>query len=188
MDARDVEQAEDRLRGFGERGLAQLAAGVLALTGAVAAPALAPSLAIPIFVAGTALACLGAAALVRRSFLLDDLVTDRDAYAIGGVRLHALRAASTDHRRRAAESVRMLLEAPPSGLEARVEHERPLLEELADELADDTLPLDPRCAVELERLLEGRTLGALYDAGVPAADLHAALIRILGGFAQRPAA
>ncbi len=186
MDARHVEQAGRELHDLRFRGIEEVALGAAALVLAIVATEVKPSLALPLFVGGAAVAAIGIGALVHRYLLIEQLVCDPDAYLIPDVRSRALQAASPGHRRALARSIRGVLADPGFALADRVAANRAELEELVAALERDDLSLDPACAVSLERLLEGDELKSpLYDTAVPPVDLRSRLLQILAGFEQR---
>ena len=116
MYARAVDDAAERLRDLRREAWHALGLAAVALGLAVAATALRPSLALPLFVGGLGLTVLGVRALWRRWDLVEWLVGDRDAYAIPEVYVFATRE---DDSRKAAH-VRHVDPEPTGGAAARV--------------------------------------------------------------------
>jgi hypothetical protein len=173
--ARQVDGAATRLRDLRAQAADELALAAAALLLAVASTRLYPSLAIPLLLAGATVTFLGLRALVRRTFLLEDLALDADAYAIPDVRRYAVRAAAPEHRRALAGSLRAALSARGEGL-AQVRCE---LRELIPALEDERVAWEPRDVVALERWL--------HDAGaaVPAGEARAHLRALLASLAPQ---
>jgi hypothetical protein len=146
-----------------------------------------PTIALPLLAAGLAGAALAVRAFWRRWDLVDRLLMEREAYEIAEVRTRAEHLALLENRRSLASSIRWRLEhasafAEPDGRLLRV---APELAELADELADETLELDPLRAVECERLLTDGVTSPLVDPTASVDDLYAWVCRIRAGFAPR---
>jgi hypothetical protein len=149
-----------------------------------------PTIALPLLIAGMAGAALAVRAFWRRWDLVDRLLLDRDAYAIAEVRSRAEQAALLENRRSLASSIRWRLEhasafTEPDGRLLRV---APFLAELADELDDEMLDLDPLRAVECDRLLADGLASPLVDATASVDDVFAWVRRIRAGFAPREVA
>lgn len=181
MTARAIEHESARLTGMRTRVVegATLAAGTFAA--ALLATELAPDLAVPLLLGALWMTAVAMRAFVRRHLLIEDLALDREAHAIPAVRKLALRASSPEHRKLVAASIGAVLEASAGRVE-RIEAQRELLEELAADLVDERLSLEPAAAVALDRLtVEG--WDAFYGSAVPADELGSQLRRILGGFA-----
>lgn len=186
MTARGVDEACDRLRRlrqdeWSELGLAGVAMG-LALTASV----LHPPLALPLVVGAFVLLALGLRALVLRWELFDNLLLDPDAYAISEVHRRAQDRASTRSRQELARSLRRRLEVV-SGypIRPRVAAVSADLAALARELDDESLALDPWCAVRCEQLVTSVADSPLLNDALPAEDLLARINAIRGGFRQR---
>jgi hypothetical protein len=181
MTARDVDFLGRRLRLLQEQAFGRLAVAALAFGGALAASELRKDLAIPLLVAGIALAFLGLAAFVRRDCLLDEVASDRDAFALPAVRRYGVRLTTMERRRDDAASIRLLLRSRELATAERIEANRAALEYLARELERDELVFDPVCAVKLEHLLLRPEESALFRAELPASDLNSALVQIAAG-------
>jgi hypothetical protein len=186
MNARSLEQAEERLHDLRVRTVEGGALAAASLAAAVAAGRLYPALAVPLLAGGVATAFLGMRAFVRRHLLIEDLAADRDAFLIDEVHRFALRAASAENRRLVADSLRGVLDASGPEVE-RVEANRARLEELAAALLDEHLALDLDSAVLVDRL---RTDGwrPLYSSTVSGEDARSRLQQILDGFHDAHAA
>lgn len=149
-----------------------------------------PTLALPLLAAGLAGAALAVRAFWRRWDLVDRLLMEREAYEIDEVRTRAEQIALLETRRALAISIRWRLEhatafTDPDGRLLRI---APEIAALADDLADETLELDPLRAVECERLLTDGLTSPLVDPTASVADLYAWICRIRAGFRPRGAA
>jgi hypothetical protein len=144
-----------------------------------------PTIALPLLAAGLGGAALAVRAFWRRWDLVDRLLLVREAYEIAEVRTRAEHMALLENRRSLASSIRWRLEhasafTEPDGRLLRVV---PELSALADELADETLELDPLRAVECERLLMDGLTSPLVDPTASVDELFAWVRRIRAGFA-----
>ena len=164
MTARQIDDATERLRDLRLRGTEELAVGATALVIALAATQLRPALAAPLLAGAVVVSFLGVVALVRRSFLIEDLAAERDAYVIPAVRRFGRRAVSPPHRRLLAGKLRA----------SRLEAACPELDELIADLEDDSLRWEPSAAVALERWLD--------EPPGSDADARARLRSVLAGF------
>jgi len=179
MYARAVDDAATRLRDLRRDELEGLAAGALALALAMVATQARPAFALPLFVGGIVVGGRGLVAAVRRWDLVDRLAGEPDAHAIPDVLAYARRETSMSRRNAQATMLRRLEVAPgPYGTRLRL---TPELERLAAELADETLELDPVCAVACTRLVCDPD-SPLHDPSVPPAVLRARVERIRAGF------
>jgi hypothetical protein len=178
MYARAVDDAATRLRELRRDEWEGLALGALALTLALAATQVRPSLAVPLFLGGLVVGGRGLAAGVRRSELVEWLVRDRDAYAIAEVRAHAAREATMRRRTVCAAWIRAVLELHRTDVAPDLAE--PLLA-LAVELDDAALVLDPSAAVACTRLVEDEALLVRDLLEAPAA-VRARVDRIRAGF------
>lgn len=181
MSAREVERLGRQLRTLHEQAIGRLALGAAAFGGALAASQLRHELAIPLLLGGVGLAMLGCRDVVRRECLLDEAATDSDAYALAPVRRHTARLATMAHRRDDAASLRRLARNPERYIADRIEPNRELLEQLAEELEREDLSFDPACAVLLDHLLLRPEESALFAAGRSSADVHSSLVQIEAG-------
>ena len=188
MYARAVDDAATRLRELRQEEWGDLGLGGLALALAVAATQVRPSLALPLFVGGVVVGALGVRALYRRWDLVERLLTEREAYVIPEVLGHATRMATIDSRRRLAASIRGTLTHPGLPIEIRVSAIADELEALASALDDDTLELDPACAVACFRLVSDYSESPLLNHNASAGQLRSAVERIRSGFTASRAA
>jgi hypothetical protein len=179
MSARDVEQLGRRLRDLNERAAGELALAGVAFVLALLATELRPDLVVPLLAGAVGLTALGIVAFVRSHLLVEDAAADRDAYLLPAVRRFGERAASPGHRRELAAWIRRAVAVSPELASRRVDENRAALEELRDDLERPDLPLEPACAVALDRLLQD---GGLYDGDLPAEELRSRLTQILAGF------
>ncbi|HZO62160.1 MAG TPA: hypothetical protein VFB35_04200 [Gaiellaceae bacterium] len=187
LTARGVDEAHHRLQELRQDEWSDLALGIVALGMAVAATAVSPPLAVPLLLGGIFLSGLGIRALILRWELFDELLADSDAYTIPEVRTRAVKAASMASRRECARALRHLLD-PPGGYPVRP-HVAAVSERARDlirDLEDESLVLEPWCAVSCERLVT-RVEGPLFDETRPPEDLLALINRVESGF-HRPLA
>ena len=180
--ARAVDDAASDLRSlrcekWGDLGLAGLA---LAL--AVAATAVYPALALPLFVGGLVVGSRGLRALWRRWDAVERLAGERDAYVISDVLAYAMRETTMDRRRTFAALIRSRLRKP---LDPRVEVVAEELDLLAYELENAELWLHPASAVACLRLLSDVTSSPLLNSALPAQDLPSRVNHIRSGFRPR---
>lgn len=184
MNARQIDEAGERLRDLRLRAAEELALGAGALGLSIAATQLWPSLAVPLLVGAVVVSFLGVQALVRRSFLIEDLAAERDAYVLPAVRRFGLRVVSPAHRRRLASTLRVALKGSTAETAERLEAVRPELDELIADLEDDSLRWDPAVAIGLEHWLTD----SFRDPAVSVAEARTRLRSFLAGFDRRPAA
>jgi hypothetical protein len=186
MTARKVDEASARLRELRQDEWSDLGLGGVAMGLAIAASTLHPPLTLPLLIGAFALLFLGLRALVRRCELFDRLLLDQDAYSISEVRRRAAKAASTESRREHAGALRRRLSPVPGcPVRPRVAAVSADLAALADELQDDTLELDPWCAVRCEQLVTSVTDSPLLNDALPAEDLLARINQVRAGFRRR---
>jgi hypothetical protein len=186
MYSRQVEERSTELHELKHDELELAALTVLCFGLAIAAHGR-PTIALPLLFAGIAGAALTVRALWRRWDLVDRLLLERAAYEIGEVRARAEHAALPENRRALASQIRWRLEhagafAEPDDRLLRVASE---LAELAGQLEDEALELDPLRAVECERLLTDKLTSPLADPAASANDLFASVRRIRAGFSTR---
>ena len=179
MHARAIDEAKAQLLELHHDEVQDTALAAVALSASLASTTLFPPLAVPLFVGGLAMGALGVRALWRHWDLLDRLADDRDAYSIRQVQEYAARDARMDRRVHFAELVRGWALRP--GVELGDQ-----LEELACELEDPTLELDPSAALACRRLLTDPTVSPLFDETDSTDELRSSLSRIRAGF--RPCA
>ena len=98
MTARQVDEAAARLRELRVEAVGNLALAAIALGLALVASVLMRPVAVPLLVGGMAATVLGLRALLRRSFLVEDLAEQKDAYVIADVRRYAARTAQHGQR------------------------------------------------------------------------------------------
>jgi hypothetical protein len=185
MYARAVDEAASRLRELRMEEWQDLGLGALSFGSAVAATQLAPAFGMPFFLGGLFLLFRGMRTLVRRFDLVEQLAVDRDAYVMAEVRRRALRDATLERRRTMACYLRRWLGEP------RDVRATPAADELAmlvAELEDDTLELEPACAVACARLLSDPQSSPLLNEALPADEIRSRVLRIRAGFRPVPAA
>ena len=182
MYARAVEQADARLRDLRHEERGEFGVAAAALTSAVVATELAPSLAAPLFVGGLVIGGMAVRSIWRRWDLLDRLAGERDAHAIAEVRAFASREATMDRRHSFAALIRGRLGDATTTDDARVLAAADDLQALARELDDDKLSLDPASAVACMRLLSDVSRSPLLNRALPTEDLRSRIRQIRCGF------
>jgi hypothetical protein len=188
MVARAVEKSALELKELRREEIADgaLAALVFGLSLAATQSA-ARDLAFPLFAGAVFVLVRFVHASLVRWELVQDLLLDRDAYAIPEVRDRAEQLSSLQSRHGRAATIRHLVEAGRDGviLGGRVAACAEELSALADDLDDAELELDPLAAVLCDRLLVDGGESALYDPALPAEALAGQIRRIRSGFAAR---
>jgi hypothetical protein len=185
MYARALEDAEAQLAEVHRDEVHRLALSAAALSASFAATALFPPLVVPLLLGGLTVGALGIRSIWRQWDLLDRLADDRDAYLIPDVRAYAAREARMDRRRGHAALIRAWIERPSPTSDARVVDFAEELEELACELEDDDLDLEPACAMACRRLVADPTVSPLLNVTLPHQDVGSAVVRIRAGFRHR---
>jgi hypothetical protein len=181
MYARAVDDASLRLRALRDEEWSDLGLAAFAIGLALVATQTTPDFAIPLFIGGVAVAFRGVVAAWRRWDMLDRLAADPDAYVIPEVRKHALQEATIDRRRLYAAYLRYALQATAAG-EFGVA--TPELESLIAELEDDTLTLDPACAVACARLASDPSGNPLLRFDSSPAEVRSRVRHIRSGFSR----
>ncbi len=182
MYARAVEEAGVRLRELHRDLWRDFSLAAVALALSLAATAVLPELAVPLFVGGLAVGVLGVRAALEQSEIIDRLAGDPDAYVISEIRKRAARDATMERRRSLAADVRWWLREPQADRVTVVASE---LEALAADLDDAALELDPACAVACVRLLSDSERSPLLIAASPVEELRSRIIQIRFGFGVR---
>jgi hypothetical protein len=182
MVARAVEDAGRRLHDLRRQEWEDGMVAATAFALAVAASALHPAFALPLFVGGVFVAGRAVLAGWRRWDLLDRLVVERDAYSIAEVRARAEQEASMANRRWLSRAIgsRLELAANP-----RVAANAAQLAALAEELVDPQYALDPACAAACSQLLGDEVTSPLLNSALPAEDVRSRLVQIRSGFHRR---
>jgi hypothetical protein len=183
--ARAVDQADSRLHELRQEGRGELVLAGITLAAAVVAAEVLPELAGPLFVGGLVVGALGVRAMWRRWDLLERLSGERDAYVIAEVRALASREATMERRQSFAALIRSTLHEARLVGDARVLAVSQELEELAAELEDAGLTLEPASAVACMRLVSDLPESPLLNHALPAEDLRSRLRQIRGGFTPR---
>jgi hypothetical protein len=183
MIARAVEDAGSRLHDLRVEEWEDGAVAVAAFVLAIAASTVRPAFALPLFVGGLFVACRAVTAAWRREDLLDRLLDERDAYTLVEVRERAERDATTSNRRTLAREIRWRLEFAET---PRIAANADQLVELAGELDDPLLELDPACAVACSRLLTDPVTSPLLNSSLPAEDVRSRVVQIRSGFSSSP--
>jgi len=181
MHARAIDEAQTRLLELHNDEIQDTALAGVALSASLASTALFPPLAVPLFVGGLAMGALGVRALWRRWDLVDRLASDRDAYAIPQVQEYAARDARMERRVRFAALVRCHARTAAAAVAGLGDE----LEELARELEDETLDLDPAAALACRRFLTDPTGSPLFEGPTRGEDLRSCIALIRAGFAPR---
>jgi hypothetical protein len=179
--ARAVEDAASELRKLRWEEWGDLGLAGLSLALAVAATAVYPALALPLFVGGLVVGSRGLRALWRRWDAVDRLAGERDACVISEVLAYAMRETTMDRRRTFAALIRSRLSKP---LDPRVEVVAEELDLLACELEDAELWLDPVSAVACLRLLSNVMNSPLLNSALSAQDLRSRVNHIRSGFSS----
>ena len=184
MLARAVEDAGHRLHALRVEEWEDGGVAVAAFGLAIAASAVRPAFALPLLLGGLFVAARGVVAAWRRADLLDRLVGERDAYVLEEVRGRAEREARMANRRVLARVIRARLELAEN---TRVVAFAEQLAELAAELDDPLLELDPACAVACSRLLNDYIRSPLLNSMLPEQDVRSWIVQIRSGFRPRGA-
>jgi hypothetical protein len=185
MHARALEEAETQLVALRNEEVQRVALSAVALGASLVATAVYEPLVIPLFVGGLAMVVLGIGVIWRRWDLLDRLADDRDAYGIPAVRAYATRDARMDRRLGHAALIRSWVHQPDLPAGAWIVEFAEGLEELARELEDADLELDPACALACRRLVSDPTVSPLLNHALPRDDVGSAIVRIRAGFRRR---
>ena len=185
MYTRVLEEAEARLVDLHHDEVQRIALSAVALGASLAATVVYEPLVMPLFLGGLALGVLGIGAIWRHWDLLDRLADDRDAYGIPAVRDYAARDARMDRRRGNAAQIRAWIAEQSLPEDARIVQSAEALEELARELEDETLDLDPACAIACRRFVTDPLASPLFNEALPAADVGSTIVRIRSGFRRR---
>jgi hypothetical protein len=178
VNARQVDEATTRLHELRIESVGDLALAVVASGLAMAATQLRPALAIPFLLGAFGVGFLGIRAFVRRTFLVEDLAGDRDAYAIPDVRRFGRRVAMPAHRHELARSIRVATTESCCETGERIQAARGELDQLAALLEDDRLQLEPCSLVRLGRWLDDPG-GSFRNPRIPAAELRSHLRCVL---------
>ena len=181
MNARQVDDAAGRLHELGVESVEDLVLAVVATGLALAATQVRPVLAMPFLLGAVGVGFLGVRAYVRRTFLVEDLAAEPDAYGIPAVRHFGLRVTALDHRRGLARTIRAEA-CQPRFVPVRTE-----LGRLASLLEDGRRPVDPCALVTLEQWLRDPG-GSFRNPEVPAAELGARLRSLFAALEVEPAA
>jgi hypothetical protein len=184
MYARVLEEAEARLVDLHHDEVQRIALSAVALGASLAATAVYEPLVMPLLLGGLVLGVLGIGAIWRHWDLLDRLADDRDAYSIPAVRAYAARDARMDRRRANAAQIRAWIHDPLPE-DARIVEFAEALEELARELEDEALDLDPACAIACRRLVTDPLASPLFNEALPGEDVGSTIVRIRTGFRRR---
>src|SRR5262249_13311017 len=137
-----------------------------------------PALATPLLAGAVAMTFLGLRAFLRRTFLVEDLARDPEAYELPEVRRFCARAASPGRRRLLAERVRAAMVDPAAG---------PFCPELQTIVTaiEAGRPIDPQAAAELDRRLSELLL-CIHQQSVPETELHARLRQTASRLSESP--
>jgi hypothetical protein len=185
MYAEAVDRASLRLRELHHEEWGDAAIAAVAFGLALLASRLRPSFAVPLVIGGLVLAALAIRTLFRHWAFVDQLLDERDAYVIPEVRARAERSATLERRRSLATSFRIMLDNPGLRTADRITRFGSELSELASELEDEDLALDPFCAVTCERLVLDLDWSPLLNSALPAEDLRSRVRQVRAGFRRR---
>jgi hypothetical protein len=185
MYARTVDEAAARLGELRREEWARFGLALAAMALALAAAQTHHTLTMPLFLGGLVVGALGVRTFWRRWDLVDRLSAEPDAHAIVEILDYASREATLERRRGYADLIRRRLR-DGSAYDTRLERAADELDELACELEDSRLTLDPACAVACRRLVSDPAESALFDQGVSAEELLASIRRIRFGFRPTP--
>jgi hypothetical protein len=172
MNARQLDDAAGRLHELGVESAEDIVLAMVATGLALAASQLLPALAMPFLAGAIAVGFLGVRAYVRRTFLVEDLASEPDAYVIPAVRNCGLRATTVANRHALARTIRI------AAVDQRLAPIRGELAQLPGLLEDNGRRLDPCSLVALEQWLRD-PCGSFRDLEAPAADLRGRLHRFL---------
>lgn len=185
MDARQLEDAQERLRARRRR---TVEAAVLAVAGSAAAVAVSlvsSTLAIALGAGAAVEALVAVAALVSRRELIARLALEPDAYVLPDVDRYGKRLVRLRERQRLAAWLREIIrDAHVPGsfyLRERVARHADEFDSLAQELASPAAQVQPASAVACLRLLTRAPESPLYNGRLPADDLALALRAIRAG-------
>ena len=182
MYARAVDDAASRLRDLRQEERGEFGLAALALALSLVATRLRPELAMPLFLGGLVVGALGVRAAWRRWEIVDRLAGEHDAYVISEIREHAVHEATMERRRMLAAYARTWLDEP---ITHRIDAAAAELNALASELDDDTLTLDPACAVACVRLLSDPGQSPLLNPALPPDELRSRISQIRSGFVSK---
>jgi hypothetical protein len=184
MYARALQDAETQLVELRHDELHRIGLGAAALGASLAATAVFPPLVFPLFLGGLTMGALGGRAVWRHWDLVDRLADDRDAYVIPDVRAYAARDTAMGRRRSYAATIHSWTGGRGLPADDRSTQSAVLLDELARELEDAELELDPACALACRRLLTDPSVSPLLNPALPD-DLAQRIGRIRAGFRPR---
>jgi hypothetical protein len=185
MYARAVDEAAARLRELRREEWEDFGVSLAAMALALVATQAHHALTMPLFLGSLVVGALGMRALWRRWDLVDRLSGEPDAYAIAEVLESASREATLDRRRGYAALIRRRVR-DRSACDTRIALVADELDQLACELEDSGLALDPACAVACRRLVSDTAESALFDPTVSAEELLANIRRIRFGLDHAP--
>lgn len=178
MTAHDVDDAARRLGELKAQSIEDSVLAAVAFGLALAAAQYQRSLAMPLALGAIAMAFLAGRAFVKRFLLVDELAADHDAYRIPAVRDFGVRAASIEHRRQLAGTVRAVLLGPTGDVGDRLAAARPELEALICALEAESTCWEPQAVVALDHWLSDPG-GSFRDVTVSAAELRSRLRNVL---------
>ena len=141
MTARDVDDAAKRLGELKAQAIEDAALAAAAFALALAATQYRPTLAMPLALGAIAMVVLAGRAFVRRFLLVDELAAEPAAYCIPAVHEFGERAASIEHRRVLASTVRAVFDGEPE------------VERLVRALEDESASWEPQTVVALDHWL-----------------------------------
>jgi hypothetical protein len=185
MYARAVDDSAGRLRALRHEGWEDLGLAVLTFGLAIAAAQTGSKLAVPLLIGAFGVGALGVRALWRRWDLVDRLAVEDDAYVIPEVLAYASKQGTMERRQTFAALVRSHLPQLQLAAQPCVAAAAEELSELAAELEDPTLALDPVSAIACLRLLSDPDESPLLNTALPREDLRSRVRQIRCGFSPR---
>jgi hypothetical protein len=183
--AREIDDVSARLRNLHSAEWEHVGLAGFAIAMALAATQLHPPLAVPFMLGGMTSLALGIRALWRHWELVDRMLDDGSTYVIPEICVRAMRETTPSRRHVLAESVRSYIENPAPFLEDRTLRVRKELEELARELDDERLAIDPPSAVACWRLVTDGGRSPLLNPTIPEDELRPRVLQVRSGFRPR---
>jgi hypothetical protein len=175
VNARQIDEASGRLHDLGVESVEDILLALIATGLALAATQVRPVLAMPFLLGAVGVGFLGVRAFVRRTFLVEELAVEPEAYSIPAIRSYGERATALKHRRELAHTIRA------EAAEDRLRPVRPELEQLAGVLEDSRCRLEACSVVLLEQWLRDPG-GSFRNPETPAVEMRARLRAFLAGF------
>lgn len=178
MTAHEVDNAAKRIGELTSQSIEDAVLAAVTFGLALAATWYRPSLAMPLTIGALAMTLLAGRAFVAKFLLVDELAADRDAYCISAVSDFGARAASIEHRRVVAATVRVALAGSAAGVTGRPAAARTELEQLIRALEDESIDWEPQTVVALEHWLDDPN-DAFRDPMAPAVLIRSRVRSVL---------